>query len=169
MKGKGFDLYLIKEGIFVVLIKALKVTEYTNIILDKLQKMHKTEDKISKALGRVIQSGGYIGDAEFKIQKDYWEMISNATGTGRLVVEPYDFIYMKIPSEEENLLKHRIFFILIMEFVDVSFQHLIDLGFSFEQKVYRYILDQLVNFISIREEYGPNLSEHGDLKVSFSV
>ena len=153
----------------MVLIKALKVTEYTNIILDKLQKMHKTEDEMSKALGRVIQSGGYIGDAEFTAQSDYWEMISNATGTGELVVEPYDFIYMKIPSEDEKVLKHRIFFIMIMEFVDISFQHLIDLGFKFEHKVYRYILDQLVKFIKIREEHGQNLSEHGDLKVSLNV
>ena len=145
------------------------MTEYTNIILDKVQKMHKTEDEISKALGRVIQSEGYIGDAEFKAQKDYWEMISNATGNGELVAEPYDFIYMKIPSEEDNVLKHRVFFVMVMEFVDLSFQHLIDLGFSFERKVYRYILEQLVRFINIREEYGPKLPEHGDLKVSLSV
>ena len=149
------------------LIKALKVTEYTNLISDKLQKMDIKDDEISKALRRVVYREGYIGDAEFKIQKQYWEMISNETGNGQLVVEPYDFIYMTIPSEDENLLKHRVFFVMIMEYVDVSFQHLIDLGFKFEHKVYRYIIRQLVQFVTLREEKGANLSEHGDLKVSF--
>lgn len=141
------------------------MTEYTNIISDKLTKMNITEDEIAKAFGRV---GGYIGDEEYKIQKKYWEMISNATGNGQLIVEPYDFIYMKIVSEDESELKNRYFFVMIMEFVDVSFQQLIDLGFSFENKVYRHIVKELVKFVTIREEKGPSLHEHSDLKVSFN-